>query len=125
MKTKLNLIFLTVILFQVPTILPAQHLSDATKKLQCDLIVDACRHAWQGYLKDANGYDALMPISKKGKNWYSSSLLMTPVDAFDTFYLLKMKAEADEAKSLVLKISASGRTWKFSFSRFRSAFWAD
>ncbi len=103
MKTKLNLIFLTVILFQVPTILPAQHLSDATKKLQCDLIVDACRHAWQGYLKDANGYDALMPISKKGKNWYSSSLLMTPVDAFDTFYLLKMKAEADEAKSLVFK----------------------
>jgi mannosidase alpha-like ER degradation enhancer 2 len=103
MKTKLLLIILTVIFLQVPTILPAQHLSDAMKKLQCDIIVDACRHAWQGYIKDANGYDALMPISKKGQNWYSFSLLMTPVDAFDTFYLLKMKHEADEAKDLIFK----------------------
>lgn len=103
MKTKLFLIFLTGILLQVPTILPAQHLSDAAKKLQCNIIVDACRHAWEGYIQDANGYDALMPISKKGQNWYSSSLLMTPVDAFDTFYLLKMKHEADEAKDLIFK----------------------
>jgi mannosidase alpha-like ER degradation enhancer 2 len=103
MKIKLFLIFLTGILLQVPFVSPAQHLSDAAKKLQCDLIVDACRHAWQGYMKDANGYDALMPISKKGQNWYSSSLVMTPVDAFDTFYLLKMKKEADEAKNLIFK----------------------
>ena len=56
-----------------------------------------------GYLQDARGYDALMPVSKKGQNWYSSSLLMTPVDAFDTFYLLKMKPEADEAKEMIFK----------------------
>jgi mannosidase alpha-like ER degradation enhancer 2 len=103
MKINLFLIFLTGILIQVPSVSPAQHLSDAAKKLQCDIIVDACRHAWNGYVKDARGYDALMPISKKGKNWYPSSLLMTPVDAFDTFYLLRMKHEADEAKELIFK----------------------
>jgi len=97
------LIILTGFLFQVPAVLPAQYLSDAAKKLQCDIIIDACRHAWKGYIHDASGYDALMPISKKGQNWYSSSLLMTPVDAFDTFYLLKMKHEADEAKAIIFE----------------------
>lgn len=81
----------------------AQHLSNEVKKVQCDAIIEACRHAWNGYKQYASGYDALMPISKKGQNWYSSSLLMTPVDAFDSFYLLKMKAEADEAKKMIFQ----------------------
>ena len=79
--------------------------------MQCSLIVDACRHAWNGYLQDARGYDALMPVSKKGHNWYSSSLLMTPVDAFDTFYLLKMKPEADEAKEMIFKELSFKNIW--------------
>ena len=97
------LIVFTGFLFQLPTTSPAQHLSDAAKKLQCDVIIDACRYAWKGYKQYANGFDALMPISKKGQNWYSSSLLMTPVDAFDTFYLLKMQYEANEAKKMIFE----------------------
>ncbi len=68
------------------------------KTAQCEKIKAACRHAWNGYKKYASGYDALKPISQEGHNWYRVSFLMTPVDAYDTFYLLGMKEEAKEAK---------------------------
>jgi mannosidase alpha-like ER degradation enhancer 2 len=103
MKAKLSFYFFTLLLITNSLGLPAQHLSEPAKKLQCDIIVDACRYAWKGYKQYANGYDALMPISRKGQNWYSSSLLMTPVDAFDTFYLLKMQTEANEAKKMIVE----------------------
>jgi mannosidase alpha-like ER degradation enhancer 2 len=60
-------------------------------------------HAWNGYKKHAWGYDALQPLSKKGHNWYKKSLLMTPVDAFDTMILMDLTDEANEAKELIFK----------------------
>jgi ER degradation enhancer, mannosidase alpha-like 2 len=99
MKVK-SYLQLTGILILAPFILHAQ-LPEGAKKLQCDAIVNACRYAWNGYKQYANGYDALRPISKQGQNWYTSSLLMTPVDAFDSFHLLKMQREAEEAKSMI------------------------
>ena len=59
-------------------------------------------HAWNGYKKYAWGHDELKPISKSYKDWYGVSLLMTPVDAFDTMTLMGLKKEADEAKELIL-----------------------
>ena len=101
MKIKTIIILISIILLYLPFAGSAQGLSEAQKKLERDLIVDACRHAWQGYRQYANGYDALMPISKKGQNWYRSSLMMTPVDAFDTFILMHMTSEATEAKNMI------------------------
>lgn len=66
-------------------------------------MIDACRHAWQGYKTYAWEFDDLRPLTKNGKNWYKHSLLMTPVDAFDTFILLGMKEEAADAKKLILE----------------------
>jgi hypothetical protein len=60
-------------------------------------------HAWTGYKKYAWGYDALQPLSKKPHNWYKKSLLMTPVDAYDTMILMGLTAEAKEAKDIILK----------------------
>jgi hypothetical protein len=60
-------------------------------------------HAWNGYKTYAWGYDALQPISKKPHNWYKKSLLMTPVDAFDTMILMDLPDEAKEAKELIFK----------------------
>lgn len=60
-------------------------------------------HAWNGYKKYAWGYDALKPLSKEPHNWYKKSLLMTPVDAFDTMILMDLTEEAKEAKELILK----------------------
>jgi len=72
------------------------------KKEMTAKVVDACRHAWEGYKKYAWGYDDLRPLTKDGRNWYRQSLLMSPVDAFDTFIMLGMKKEAADAKDLIL-----------------------
>ena len=60
-------------------------------------------HAWNGYKKYAWGYDALQPLSKKPHNWYKKSLLMTPVDAFDSMILMDLTEEAKETKELIFK----------------------
>lgn len=60
-------------------------------------------HAWNGYRTYAWGHDALRPLSRTPHDWYRASLLMTPVDAFDTMLLMGLKEEAAEAKQLVLR----------------------
>ena len=53
-------------------------------------------HAWNGYLTYASGMDALRPLSRSGRNWYDVSLVMTPLDAFDTMLLMGLDDEAEE-----------------------------
>ncbi len=60
-------------------------------------------HAWNGYKKYAWGHDDLKPLSKTHKDWYAESLLMTPVDALDTMYLMGMKKEADATRKYITK----------------------
>jgi len=96
-----NIVILTLLLFcgcKNQTL----SFSDKTKNDQAEKIVTACQFAWKGYTQYAKGFDALKPISKQGENWYQKSLLMTPVDAFDTFTLMGLKSEANEAKGLIL-----------------------
>jgi len=62
----------------------------------------AFTHAWDGYKKYAWGYDELKPLSKSGYNWYSRSLYMTPVDAYDTMLLMGLRADARDDKALIL-----------------------
>lgn len=102
MGTKQILIFGFALLFFVNCNNSNQQLSDRTKQAQCEKIVVATQFAWKGYTQYAKGFDALRPISKQGENWYQTSLLMTPIDAFDTFTLMGLKSEADEAKGLIL-----------------------
>lgn len=66
-------------------------------------IKDGLQHAWKGYKQYAWGADDLKPLTKEPKVWYRQSLLMTPVDAFDTFVLLGLKEEAAQAKELILQ----------------------
>lgn len=56
---------------------------------------------WNSYVKYAWGYDELNPLSQSGSNWYSTSFLMTPVDALDTMILMGLKTEADSARQLI------------------------
>ena len=60
-------------------------------------------HAWNGYKQYAWGHDALKPLTKKPHDWYKKSLLMTPVDAFDTMMLMGLKEEAAEAKHIIFE----------------------
>jgi mannosidase alpha-like ER degradation enhancer 2 len=59
-------------------------------------------HAWRGYVEHAWGHDGLRPLSGEGYDWYGPSLLMTPLDAFDTMLLMGLDEEAARAKELIL-----------------------
>jgi ER degradation enhancer, mannosidase alpha-like 2 len=73
---------------------------------QSDSLADSVKqeflHAWNGYKQFAWGHDALRPLSKAPRDWYKTSLYMTPVDAFDTMVLMGLKNEAAEAKEMIL-----------------------
>lgn len=58
-------------------------------------------HTWEGYKEYAWGHDDLKPVSNSYHDWYEASLLMTPVDAFDTMVLMGLDEEAAEAKELI------------------------
>ena len=60
-------------------------------------------HAWQGYRRYAWGHDDLDPLSRKPHDWYGVTLLMTPVDAYDTMLLMGLTDEAADAKRLILE----------------------
>ena len=76
--------------------------TDEMKQEMCSKVRAAAQHAWKGYKDHAWGADDLKPLTKEPKTWYNKSMLMTPVDAFDTFTLLGLKDEAKEAKELIL-----------------------
>lgn len=76
----------------------ANNLSLQLKKEIREKVIEGCHHGWDGYKQYAWRSDELSPLSKKPKNWYRHSMLMTPVDAYDTFVLLGMKEEVAEAK---------------------------
>lgn len=58
-------------------------------------------HAWNGYRKYAWGHDALKPLSQAPFDWYSHSLLMTPVDGLDTMILMGLTPQANQARKLI------------------------
>jgi mannosidase alpha-like ER degradation enhancer 2 len=60
-------------------------------------------HAWSGYKRYAWGHDELKPLSKSYRDWYDTSLLMTPVDALDTLVLMGLNDEANEDRQLIDK----------------------
>jgi mannosidase alpha-like ER degradation enhancer 2 len=72
------------------------------KTVNAELVRQEFLHAWNGYKQYAWGHDALKPLSKAPRDWYKTSLCMTPVDAFDTMVLMGLKKEAAEAKELIL-----------------------
>lgn len=59
-------------------------------------------HAWGAYRQYAWGHDALKPLSREPRDWYGQSLLMTPIDAFDTLLLMGLKSEAQETRELIV-----------------------
>ncbi len=58
--------------------------------------------AWDGYVRYAWGHDELLPLTSGSRDWYPSTLLMTPVDAYDTMILMGLRGAADSAKALIL-----------------------
>ncbi len=58
--------------------------------------------AWNAYKEYAWGYDVLLPLSKKGYNWYDESLGISPFDAYSTLSIMGLDAEAKEIEEYAL-----------------------
>jgi mannosidase alpha-like ER degradation enhancer 2 len=58
-------------------------------------------HAWNAYKKYAWGHDELKPLTHSFRDWHSASLLMTPVDALDTMYVMGLTEEADKTREYI------------------------
>lgn len=82
----------------------------ATKKSQiitekeqyAERVKTAFLKGWTAYKNNAWGMDAVNPIAEKGHNWYSHSLLMTPIDAYSTMCLMNLDSTRVEAKDLIM-----------------------
>ncbi len=103
MKTGLALLLLSLHLLACNRSGTDNHDKDVGKPAMAEQVKEAFLHAWRGYEKYAWGHDALKPLSKSHHDWYEHSLLMTPLDAFDTMILMGLDEEAKEAKSLLLE----------------------
>lgn len=62
-------------------------------------VVEAFRHAWEGYRAFAWGHDELKPVSKSFNEWFGLGL--TLIDALDTMWILGLRKEFAEARSWV------------------------
>ena len=90
------------LLVLVMTALCGTLLRSQEKTFTPDAVRQEFLHAWNAYKDFAWGHDELRPLSKSPYDWYSHSLCMTPVDAFDTMTLMGLKQEAAEAKQIIL-----------------------
>ena len=74
------------------------HKAEMAAKVRAEFL-----HAWSGYRQYAWGHDELLPLSKGFKDWYGTSMYMTPVDALDTLILMGLTEQADETRELIAK----------------------
>src|SRR5213592_1883064 len=96
MKTKI--LYLLVLVFS--TSVSAQVVD---KKQMTERVKAEFKHSWDGYKQYCWGHDDLKPISKTCRDWYGTTILMTPVDSLDSLYLLGFKDEADKAREYIAK----------------------
>lgn len=100
---KKSVIFFIVFCF-IYSVVDAKNMqinNSAEQDLYAERVKQAFTKAWSAYKTYAWGKDAVNPIAKTGHNWYSETLLMTPVDAFSTMCIMKLEQEKEEAKKLI------------------------
>ena len=103
MKIRWKLKSMGLCLFIFPLCFQAFSKNEPSKIELARMVKKEFLHAWNAYKKYAWGHDALKPLTKSYRNWHRESLLMTPVDAFDTLVLMGLNREAKEAKELIFK----------------------
>lgn len=85
-----------------PTAPPQSRLGAASSSALAQQVRSEFLHAWNGYKQYAWGHDEVKPLSRGYRDWYRTSLYMTPVDALDTMILMGLTKEADEARELIV-----------------------
>ncbi|KAI9005718.1 mannosyl-oligosaccharide 1,2-alpha-mannosidase [Hyaloraphidium curvatum] len=74
-------------------------------KERAQAVKDAFIHSWDGYRKYAWGYDHLLPVSRKGEDWFGLGLTIT--DSLDTMWIMNLTEQFQ-----------AGRDWIASDLRF-------
>lgn len=97
MRRSFNLLLMVIV--NAALFLPS---NSQNHPVTADMVKAEFLHAWNGYKQYGWGHDALKPLSKQPHDWYSASLLMTPVDAYDVMLLMGLAKEAAETKKLIL-----------------------
>src|SRR6476619_6155081 len=92
---------MTKILILILLLSVSAHAQTQNKKLAAEVKAEFL-HAWNGYKKYAWGHDDLKPLSNGYHDWYAEPLLMTPVDALDTMFLLGLKDETTDTKNYIV-----------------------
>ncbi|KAI9486969.1 MAG: glycoside hydrolase [Benjaminiella poitrasii] len=64
-------------------------------------IVDAFRHAWKGYSKDAFGKDEYQPLTHSGHDWIPGGIGLMIIDSLDTLMLMNLTDEYNEARTWI------------------------
>lgn len=70
-------------------------------------VVEATRHAWDGYKRFAWGHDELKPMERRTSEWFMLGL--TIVDSLDTLWLMNLKKEYKEGRDWVERELSFGR----------------
>ncbi|KAK7049867.1 mannosyl-oligosaccharide alpha-1,2-mannosidase [Paramarasmius palmivorus] len=67
-----------------------------------DAVVEAFKHAWRAYERDAMGADEYHPISHKGTNLtHAGGIGYTVIDSIDTMLMMGLKDDYERARSWV------------------------
>jgi ER degradation enhancer, mannosidase alpha-like 2 len=90
-------------LFSTESLVASDERANARNFEMTERVRQEFRHAWDGYRRYAWGHDALRPLSKTPRDWYSQPLLMTPVDALDTMILMGMNDEVTATREYIVK----------------------
>lgn len=75
---------------------------DIFKVYRAEEVKAEALRAWKAYKKYAWGYDVLLPLSKKGYNWYEESLGISPFDAYSTLAVMGFTEEVKEIEAYAL-----------------------
>ena len=91
-----------LLLALIPTFAVSQDTwTDSKKQQMASQVRDEFLHAWNGYKQHAWGHDEFRPLTKTSRDWYGSTLLMTPVDALDTMTLMGLDDEASKTRDYI------------------------
>ncbi|MCA9256750.1 MAG: glycoside hydrolase family 47 protein [Phycisphaerales bacterium] len=88
---------------------PTSAQTPALKRLENDPKLAAevraeMRRCWRDYKTYAWGHDVLLPISRRGHNWYDHSLGISPFDAYSTLVVMGFDEEAREIEQYALSM---------------------
>ncbi len=100
----LGSVLLAVVVVSCSTTGDSQKDSSSIQSSPADEVRNEMIRSWEGYKEYAWSYDVLLPLSKKGFNWYDESLGISPYDAYSTLMVMGLEEEAKKIEEYALSM---------------------